>query len=90
MNITQTGTYHPLYNETTIGTCSICSGPVTVPTIWHGVIPPTPTCRSCGAVKAADHGPVIKMEPRRWANSTDVKITWGMNSSNGTGSTVHW
>ena len=69
-------TYHgPLYNETTIGTCSICSGPVTVPTIWHGVIPPTPTCRSCGAVKAADHGPVIKMEPRRtWTSPT---ITWG-------------
>lgn len=90
MDTTQTGSYYPLYNETTIGTCSICSGPVTVPTIWHGVIPPTPTCRKCGAIKAADYGPVIKMEPRRWGTVTTTEITWDSNGSNGTGSTVHW
>lgn len=49
---------------TIIGTCSICKGPVTVPTVWYGLLPPTPTCRSCGAVPAPDHGPVIKMMPR--------------------------
>lgn len=49
----------------TIGTCSICGGRVTEPTVWHGVIPPTPTCESCGAVAAA-HGPVIPMQPQRY------------------------
>jgi hypothetical protein len=43
-----------------LGECSICGGPVTLPTVWAGVIPPTPTCQSCGAVKA---GPVIPMKP---------------------------
>lgn len=46
-----------------IGTCSLCGGPVTVPQVWHGVIPPTPTCADCGAVKADMHGPVIPMRP---------------------------
>ena len=45
----------------TIGTCSICGGRVTVPHIWGGAIPPTPTCESCGAM-AASHGPVIEMQ----------------------------
>lgn len=44
----------------TIGTCSICGGPVTVPTVWFEVQPPTPTCKSCGAIA---HGPVIQMKP---------------------------
>lgn len=47
-----------------IGTCSICGGRVTVPTVWHGIIPPTPTCEYCGATAAA-HGPVIPMQPQR-------------------------
>jgi hypothetical protein len=45
-----------------IGTCSLCGGRVSTPGIWMGVVPPTPTCESCGAVKA-DHGPVIDMKP---------------------------
>lgn len=45
---------------TIIGTCSICGGPVTVPDLWGGVVPPIPTCSQCGAVKAG-HGPVIEM-----------------------------
>lgn len=45
-----------------VGTCSLCSGPVEVPAIWHGVNPPEKKCAKCGAV-AADHGPVIKMRP---------------------------
>lgn len=45
-----------------IGTCSICGGAVQTPDIWHGIVPPTPTCTQCGAHKA-DHGPVIDMKP---------------------------
>ena len=45
-----------------IGTCSICGGAVTVPDAWGGIIPPTPTCQSCGAA-AAQHGPIIEMRP---------------------------
>lgn len=48
-------------NDRTIGTCSLCGGAVTVPMVWMGVIPPTPTCSSCGAHRAS-HGPVIEME----------------------------
>lgn len=47
----------------TIGTCSICGGAVTVPTIFHSVVPPVPTCSSCGATARAS-GPVVPMEPR--------------------------
>jgi hypothetical protein len=49
----------------TIGTCSLCRGAVTVPNVWGGIIPPTPTCSSCGAKPANPHGPVIDMEPTR-------------------------
>jgi len=45
-----------------IGTCSICGGAVAVPSVWHGVIPPTPICQGCGAVPST-HGPVIDMKP---------------------------
>lgn len=45
----------------TIGTCSLCGGPVSVPVgPWGSVIPPKPTCEGCGAV-AAEHGPVVPM-----------------------------
>lgn len=47
----------------TIGTCSICGGPVIVPDIWLGIVPPDPECGSCGAVKRESHGPVIDMQP---------------------------
>ena len=48
-----------------VGTCSICGGRVTVPSVWHGVIPPIPTCESCGAM-AAQHGPIIQMQPPKY------------------------
>lgn len=48
--------------HTTIGTCSLCRGPVTVPTVWAGIIPPTPTCARCGATKKPAYGPVLEME----------------------------
>ena len=48
--------------HTTIGTCSNCGGEVTIPSVYHSVVPPKPTCQRCGAV-ARPHGPVIDMEP---------------------------
>lgn len=50
-------------NESTIGTCSICGGPVTVQTIVWSIFPPTPRCRNCGAYAATNNGPVIPMTP---------------------------
>src|SRR5690606_38862084 len=49
-------------NAQTIGTCSLCGGAVTLPHVWHSVVPPVPTCSTCGAT-AARHGPVIPMQP---------------------------
>jgi len=46
-----------------LGTCSRCGGPVMTPDLWGGVIPPTPTCATCGAVKPNPYGSVIDMEP---------------------------
>ena len=51
-----------MYDQHIIGTCSRCGGPVSVPNIWGGVIPPVPTCQNCGAVKRTKYGPVIDME----------------------------
>jgi len=50
------------FNDTIIGTCSLCGGPVGVPSDWMATIPPTPTCGDCGAVEAPA-GPVIQMKP---------------------------
>lgn len=50
------------FGHSTVGTCSLCRGPVTVPMVWSGIIPPTPTCASCGAVKKSAYGPTIEME----------------------------
>ncbi len=54
-----------------LGTCSRCGGPVTVPAVWNGTIPPTPTCGRCGAVAVSGHGPRIETErpPKQWASS---------------------
>lgn len=51
-------------SKRTIGTCSLCGGPVTVPTIWWSVVPPIPHCERCGAVPKQAFGPVIDMERR--------------------------
>lgn len=51
-----------LPGHSVVGTCSKCHGPVTVPGIWGGIIPPTPTCARCGAKKRESHGPIIDME----------------------------
>lgn len=52
-------------NDRTLGTCSHCGGPVTVPYVWGGTIPPVPTCQICGAMKKNPYGPVIDMGPPR-------------------------
>jgi len=49
----------------TIGTCSICGGPVTVPFAWYSVVPPVPSCKRCGAIMKQPEMPVIPMEPRQ-------------------------
>lgn len=52
------------YDGLVIGSCSLCGGAVRVPAVWHGVIPPTPTCERCGAIAAPAQAPVIPMVPR--------------------------
>ena len=49
-------------NSITIGTCSLCSGRVSVPTAWYGTKKPTPTCEKCKAVTEQSYGPTIKMK----------------------------
>ena len=48
--------------DTVVGTCGRCGGPVTIPSVWGGIIPPTPTCGNCGAIPAETHGPVMPMK----------------------------
>lgn len=57
---------------TTIGTCSCCGGRVSVPAVFFSVVPPVPTCESCGATKR-DHGPVVDMAPRRQVTYEDER-----------------
>lgn len=49
-----------------IGTCSLCGGPVQMPTTWYSVVSPLPTCARCGAVSKRGFGPTIEMEPNRY------------------------
>jgi len=47
--------------DITIGTCSCCSGRVTVPDNWLSTVPPVPTCKQCGAHPQQPHGAVVPM-----------------------------
>jgi len=49
------------YGKTCIGSCGLCGGPVCVHTAWGSIVPDTPTCAQCGAIKADNYGPVIPM-----------------------------
>ena len=61
-----------------IGTCSICSGSVEMPDVWHGIYPPIPVCRQCGAVSKESYGPVIPMKPRSKDNiNSNATARWG-------------
>ena len=42
----------------TIGTCSICRGPVQVPNM---MVDPIPCCKNCGATPKNPFGPVMEM-----------------------------
>lgn len=46
-----------------IGTCSICGGPVCVPTVWGSICQPIPQCFRCSAIKNDNYGPIIDMKP---------------------------
>ena len=64
---------------TAVGTCSLCGGRVSVPSFWMSIVPPVPTCESCGAT-AALHGPVMPMQPaptRKTWNTTTLSIDFG-------------
>lgn len=58
--------------KTTIGTCGNCGGPVTVPSVWHGVIHPTPKCDRCGATPREAFGPVMEMGPTPIVGGNDA------------------
>lgn len=45
----------------TIGTGSLCGGPVQVPQMLGGSVLPVPTCARCGSIVARAYGPVIQM-----------------------------
>ena len=63
-------------NRTVVGTCSICGGPVSCPSVWWSIITPVPTCEHCGAV-SAQHGPVIPMKKKDYYVSTASGTVWG-------------
>ena len=58
----------------TIGTCSICGGPVMIPDVWYSTIPPIPTCGRCGARKRDPYGPVVEMSPAVPSATPDQSI----------------
>ena len=48
--------------DTTLGTCSVCGGRVTVPEAWYSTKPPIPRCESCGATVKQPYGPILQTE----------------------------
>lgn len=52
-------------SDRVVGTCSLCGGAVTVPSVFWSIVPPIPTCSRCGATPSQPHGPVIEMQPSR-------------------------
>lgn len=56
-----------------VGVCGACGGEVTVPRVWHSVVPPRPQCSRCHRY-AKPQGPMIEMEnkPRRVVPSAGV------------------
>ena len=62
-----------LHSMKTIGSCSVCGGPVQVPEETSAEKPSVPTCSQCGATAANDHGPVLKMNPQPADSSDDIQ-----------------
>lgn len=61
-------------SDTIVGACGHCGGTVTIPAVWMGVNPPTPTCRSCGA-RPKQNLPVFKMDPET-TQSFPLPVDW--------------
>lgn len=57
--------------EDRVGTCSLCGGPVVMPSM---MVHATPHCLSCGAIAKNPHGPVIPMERPRMPRPKH--LTW--------------
>ena len=68
--------------KNTIGTCSLCGGPVQVPEFWGGCVPPQPTCAHCGAVAKPTYGPTIQM--------VRPMLPWRSQQTFTTYDGVHW
>lgn len=52
-------------NDRVVGKCGNCGGTVTVPSTFHSVLPPVPSCVQCGStVKEQDNLPKLPMNPR--------------------------
>lgn len=69
------------FGHTAVGRCGACKvGIVTVPTMGHCIIPPTPTCTSCGATAKPNdpfgHLPEIDMVPAKPA----PQFSWGVGT----------
>lgn len=47
-----------------LGECGNCGGSVVVPTVWHGIYPPKPSCTSCGSTPKSNNKP-IQMNPKK-------------------------
>lgn len=60
--------------HTIVGTCGLCGGPVTTPTIWMSVSPPPRTCSDCGAEASESFGPVIPMVPKITPGTTRLTV----------------
>jgi hypothetical protein len=63
-------------NDRVLGSCSICGGAVTQPSIVWSTVMPEPRCSSCGARPVQASGPVIEMEPAgsgRWVRDARVR-----------------
>ena len=56
----------PAIDKITVGLCGECGGNVTIPQMWSGSQPPTPTCERCWAVAIPDKPVlrVLQMQPR--------------------------
>lgn len=82
-----------MWNDRTVGTCSLCGGPVQVPTHWYAVVPPLPTCVRCNATAQPNYGPVIPMNSpkpiRKWfdksmthwfqPDETDITLSFNLS-----------
>ena len=51
-------------SETTVGTCSICGGDITLPAVWWYCCTTRLQCSQCGAYPA-ENKPVIPMQNKR-------------------------